>query len=235
MRILTIRHVPFEHIGRIAETLDSAKVDCTYLDLYREPAAACSLDSFAGVIVMGGPMSANDNIDYIRRELCLLEEALSLGKPVLGVCLGAQLLAKAAGANVFRNPVKEIGWASIHWTEAARQDRLFAGLEQPETVFHWHGETFDLPRRAEWLAWSDSCRNQAFKIGRAYGLQFHLEVTPEMVSDWLRQEANCADVAGLADPIDPGANVTRMTELSATVFGRWCEMVKSDAPARRPN
>ncbi|MCW5979662.1 MAG: type 1 glutamine amidotransferase [Bryobacteraceae bacterium] len=233
MQILTIRHVPFEHLGRISEALEAGGLDWTSLDLYREPRAACSLDSHAGLIVMGGPMSANDNLDYIRRELYLIQEALSLDKPVLGVCLGAQLIAKAAGATVYRNPVKEIGWAPIYWTEAAREDLLFSGLEQPETVFHWHGETFDLPRGAQWLAWSDSCRHQAFRIGRAYGLQFHLEVTAEMVSDWLSQEVNSADVAGLAEPIDPAANVPRLADLSATVFGRWCEMVKSAAAARR--
>lgn len=232
MQILTIRHVPFEHLGRISQALDAVGFGCTYLDLYRQPAAECSLDTFAGLILMGGPMSANDNLDYIRRELCFIEAALSLDKPVLGICLGAQLVAKAAGATVYRNPVKEIGWAPIYWTEAGQDDLLFAGLKQSETVLHWHGETFDLPRGAQWLAWSDSCRHQAFRLGRAYGLQFHLEVTPEMVSNWLTQEANSADVAGLAGPIDPSANLIRLTELSGIVFSGWCEMVKSTAPAR---
>ena len=232
MRILAIRHAPFEHLGRISEALEAGNLDCTYFDVYREPTAACLLDSYAGMIVLGGPMSANDNLDYIRRELCLIEEALSLDKPLLGICLGAQLIAKAAGATIYRNPVKEIGWMPIYWTDASREDRLFAGLRQPETVFHWHGETFDLPRHAQWLAWSESCRHQAFRVGRAYGLQFHLEVTTEMVSDWLSQEANSADVADLAGPVDPGANVSRLIDVSATVFGRWCEMAKSVAGTR---
>ncbi len=224
MQVLAIRHVPFEHLGRISQALEAAEIGCTCLDLYRQPEAACPLDSFSGLIVMGGPMSANDDLDYLRRELRLIETALSLAKPVLGICLGAQLLARAAGAAVYRNPVKEIGWAPVYWTEAARNDLLFAGLDQPETVFHWHGETFDLPRGAQWLAWSDACRHQAFRIGRAYGLQFHLEVTPEMICDWLGQEVNGADAAGLARPIDTDANAVRLAELSRIVFGRWCEM-----------
>ena len=116
----------------------------------------------------------------------------------------------------------------IYWTEAAHHDDLFAGLDQPETVFHWHGETFDLPGGADWLAWSDACRKQAFRIGRAYGLQFHLEVTPSMISDWVGQELNCADVATLERRVDPAANAARLRELSATVFGRWCDLLETE-------
>jgi GMP synthase (glutamine-hydrolysing) len=227
MRILTVRHVPFEHLGLISSVLKGRGLEYTYLDWYRDPKAQCTVDSYAGLIVMGGPMSANDNLDYIARELRLIEEALSLNKPVLGICLGSQLIAKTAGARVYRNFVKEIGWAPIYWTEAARQDCLFAGLDQAETVFHWHGETFDLPAGAQWLAWSDACSHQAFRIGSAHGLQFHLEVTAEMVSDWLSQQANAGDVAGLTESIDPGFNAERLAELSAIVFGRWCELVKA--------
>jgi GMP synthase-like glutamine amidotransferase len=181
---------------------------------------------------MGGPMSANDRFDCILRELRLIEEALALGKPVLGICLGSQLIARAAGAKVYRNPVKEIGWAPVYWTEAAGQDPLFAGHHASELVFHWHGETFDLPRGAQWLAFSDACRHQAFRLGSAYGIQFHLEVTPEMVADWLAQEVNQADVAGLAEPIDPGVNAARLAEMSAAVFGRWCDLLMPAADGR---
>ena len=229
MRVLAIRHVPFEDLGLIAPALQAHGLDCAFLDLYRDAQAPCDPDLYAGLISMGGPMSANDNLPFIVRELRLIEQALSSGTPFLGVCLGSQLLARAAGARVYRNAVKEIGWAPVYWTEAARHDRLFAGLERPEMVFHWHGETFDLPAGAEWLAWSDACRHQAFRIGSAYGLQFHLEVTAEMVSGWLSEDANRDDVCGLAEPIDPAAHAVNLERLSATVFGRWCESVKSTA------
>lgn len=225
MRVLVIRHVPFEHLGRIAPALESRGIGCDYLDLYLDPHARCDLHAYGGLISMGGPMSANDDLPYIARELRMIEEALSRGKPLLGVCLGAQMVARAAGARVYRNPVKEIGWAPIHFTDAAREDALFAGFAEPETVFHWHGETFDLPAGANWLAWSRDCRHQAFRLGAAYGLQFHLEVTPAMISDWLGQEANRGDVAGLSGPVDPQTNDARLAELSSTVFGRWCDLL----------
>jgi GMP synthase-like glutamine amidotransferase len=233
MQVLTIRHVPFEHVGRISDALREAGIGCANLDLYRDAAAPCLLEEYSGLILMGGPMSANDGLDYIRRELGLVESALSMNMPVLGICLGAQLIAKAAGAAVYRNPVKEIGFAPVYWTERAAEDGVFGGLKDPETVLHWHGETFDLPRGAEWLAYSDACKHQAFRLGSAYGLQFHLEATPEMVADWTTQAENCADMACAEGPIAPGTNAVRLGELSKLVFGRWCEMVKSRAAAAR--
>lgn len=225
MQVLVIRHVPFEHLGRIAPVLKAHGAEYTYLDLGENPSAPVNLASYAGLVSMGGPMSANDNLPYITRELRILEDALSLHKPVLGICLGAQLIARAAGAAVYRNPVKEIGWRQIHWTESAKHDPLFGGLDPAPSVFHWHGETFDLPAGAEWLAWSEACRHQAFRIGSAYGLQFHLEVTPDMVADWLGQEANREDVLDLTESIDPGAHSSSLGRLSETVFGRWMGLV----------
>ncbi|MGA9623052.1 MAG: hypothetical protein WBQ65_01170, partial [Bryobacteraceae bacterium] len=144
----------------------------------------------------------------------------------LGVCLGAQLIAKALGAKVYRNPVKEIGWFEIHFTGAAARDPLFAGVGPSETVFHWHGETFDLPPGAERLAYSEACRNQAFRFAAGvFGLQFHLEVTPAMIEDWSAQDANCGDVRELATPIDPRQNAARLALLSSVVFGRWCDLL----------
>ena len=133
--------------------------------------------------------------------------------------VGAQLIAKALGSKVYRNPVKEIGWLQIHLTEAAARDALFAGIGLAETVFHWHGETFDLPPGAECLAYSDACRNQAFRAAAGvYGLQFHLEVTPAMIEDWCAQDANSGD-------IDPRQNAARLAVLSSIVFGRWCDLL----------
>jgi len=225
MRVLAFRHVPFEHLGRIAPSLAERKIEIEYLDLY-DSSAAPNLDRAAGLIFMGGPMSANDDLPYIRQELGLIEQAVARGIPVLGVCLGAQLIAKALGGRVYRNPVKEIGWFPVRFSESARRDRLFGGLGSPELVFHWHGETFDLPGGAELLASSDACRHQAFRCGdNVYGLQFHLEVTPEMIADWCAQDANCGDVRELDGPIDAGANVERLAELAGLVFGRWCRLI----------
>ena len=226
MKVIAFRHVPFEDLGLIREALDAHGISVEYADLYREAAASPDVDGAAGLIFMGGPMSVNDDFLYLKREMDFIASAAAAGKPVLGICLGAQLIAKALGAKVYRNPVKEIGWFDVHLTEAAASDALFAGLPAVDTVFHWHGETFDLPAGAERLAYSKDCRNQAFRAGPGvYGLQYHLEVTPEMIAEWSLQDENCGDVRELSAPLDPSRNAARLRELSRAVFGAWCGLL----------
>ena len=169
---------------------------------------------------MGGPQSANDPDPRLVAEMRLINQTMSRGLPVLGVCLGAQLIAKTLGARVYRNPSSEIGWAPVYFTEAAKGDPLFSGFSSPTTFFHWHGETFDLPAGAEWLAYSELCRNQAFRYGtNVYGVQFHPEITPEMIVDWSAQPANCGDVEALPAPIDPHA--VDSEKLARTILDGW--------------
>jgi len=227
MRVLAFRHVSFEHLGLIADSLARHRIECRYVDLPQDPAPP-SLEGAAGLIFMGGPMSANDDLPYIRQEVRLIQEAAARGMPVLGVCLGAQLIARALGARVYRNAVKEIGWFEVRFTEAAARDPLFGGIPGPEVAFHWHGETFDLPARAELLASSAACRHQAFRAGaNMYALQFHLEVTPAMIADWCTQDANCGDMREISEPIDPQRNAAQLQDLARLVFDRWCEQVLS--------
>jgi len=227
VRVLAFRHAPFEHLGWIAKALDEHGVAYDYADLYREPGGDSCVTNADALIFMGGAMSANDDLPYIRRELLLIRQAIAVAKPVLGVCLGAQLIARALGARVSMNAVKEIGWAPVTFTEAARRDPLLAGFDGPETIFHWHGETFELPEGATLLAASAACYNQAFRVGdRTYGLQFHLEVSPAMIAQWCAEDANCGDKREVTEPIDPHAHAARMEELARLVFGRWCELVK---------
>lgn len=184
------------------------------------------MNSFSGLVLMGGSMSVNDDLPWIPQEIACIREALDRDLPVLGICLGAQLIAKALGSRVYANRVKEIGFAPISWTEAAASDRLFTGFTGTETVLHWHGETFDLPLGAEHLAWSDDCRNQAYRVGtNVYGLQFHLEVTPEMLADWVREDAACGGLHEVQGPIDPRAHAGRLREIATTVFDRWCSLL----------
>jgi GMP synthase-like glutamine amidotransferase len=225
VKILAFRHVPFEHLGRIQSALESRGIGFDYADLHGECASPPNPADYAGLIFMGGPMSVNDGLPYLEREMAWIAEAVERGQPVLGVCLGAQLIAKALGGRVYRNPVKEIGWFDIEFTPAAASDPLFASARPRERVFHWHGETFDLPHGAVHLAHSAACRHQAFRVGqKVYGLQFHLEVTPAMIADWCAQDSNCGDVRELAQPLDPCLNTARLDELSRAVFGTWCDL-----------
>jgi GMP synthase (glutamine-hydrolysing) len=228
VKVLAFRHVPFESLGLIAPALEAHGIGVDYADLYRNSAPLPVPQDYAALIFMGGPMSANDPLPYLEQELRWIEQAVRRGQPILGVCLGAQLIAKALGARVYGNPRKEIGWFEIELTADGRRDRLFAAAGEREQVFHWHGETFDLPAGALHLAHSAFCRHQAYRVGdNIYGLQFHLEVTPEMIADWCVQDANCGDVRELQEPVDPYRNRARLGELSRSVFGNWCKLVEA--------
>ncbi|MSV34313.1 MAG: type 1 glutamine amidotransferase [Bryobacterales bacterium] len=219
--ILVLRHEPFEHLGYFADILQEHSIPFEYSDLGDD----LDLAGRSGLIVMGGPQSANDPLPALAAELRLIAQAIRTGIPVLGICLGSQLIAKALGARVYRNPEKEIGWAPLYFTEAAQQDPLFSGIPSPTTFFHWHGETFDLPAGAEWLAYSDRCRNQAFRHpGNVYGIQFHPEITPAMIEDWSAQPVNCGDVEDLPGPIDPHAFDT--ATLARRVLHGWLREAK---------
>jgi len=168
-------------------------------------------------------MSANDDLPGLRDELGLIERSLRDDVPVLGICLGSQLIAKALGAKVYPNKQLEIGWEPVWLTDAAKDDTLFSGIGSPETFFHWHGETFDLPLGAEWLAYSAKCRHQAYRHGRrVYGLQFHPEVSAEMIADWCGQPVNCGDVATLTAPVDPNRYDQRA--LAKRILESWLKL-----------
>ena len=198
--LLVLRHEPSEHLGYFEEILHNQNVSFVYSDL----GDTLHLGAHTGIIVMGGPQSAND--EEMAAELHFIEQALKAKTPVLGICLGAQLIAKALGAQVFRNREKEIGWAPVYLTEARLGDPVFGGLASPSTFFHWHSETFTLPPGAVSLAYSEKCRQQAFRFhDTVYGIQFHPEITPEMIVDWSTQPLNCGDTDTLDAPLDPNA------------------------------
>jgi GMP synthase-like glutamine amidotransferase len=179
MRAHYLQHVPFEGLGSIAGWLEKAGYGITHTRFFESPALP-DPETIDLLVVMGGPMSVNDESEFpwLVSEKRFIREIIDSGKPVLGICLGAQLIAGALGAKVFPNRVKEIGWHPIRGVDAT--DPSVFSFPQAMTVFHWHGETFDLPGAAAHLATSDGCVNQAFQLGRCVmGLQFHLETTPE--------------------------------------------------------
>jgi len=179
MRAHFLQHVEFEGLGSIESWLKAAECEITNTRFF-ESAALPDLKKIDLLVVMGGPMSVNDEDDFpwLVSEKQFIREAFNSGKPVLGICLGAQLIASAIGARVYRNSLKEIGWFPIDGI--ASNDSSIFNFPPSVKVFHWHGETFDLPSGATRLAKSDGCENQAFQIGKSViGLQFHLETTPK--------------------------------------------------------
>ncbi len=183
-------HVPFEGIGSIAPWLEGAGYEITttrFFDFKGLP----EQDEIETLIVMGGPMSVNDEADcpWLVDEVTFIKETIAAGKPVLGICLGAQLIASALGARVYPNEQREIGWFTIQGLPDT--GHLTFPFPQSENVFHWHGETFELPAGAIRLAESAGCKNQAFQVGSSViGLQFHLETTPESAQKLVE---NCRD------------------------------------------
>jgi GMP synthase-like glutamine amidotransferase len=180
MRAHILQHVPFEDVGSMAPWLAKAGAGVSYTRFF-ENHALPRIRDFDLIIIMGGPMSVNDEsvLPWLTIEKEYIRDAVHAGVAVLGVCLGAQLIASALGARVYPNAHKEIGWFQVE-AEPVKEGSLI--LPKTFRAFHWHGETFDLPAGALRLARSQACENQAFQVGRnVIGLQFHLEATPESV------------------------------------------------------
>jgi GMP synthase-like glutamine amidotransferase len=190
MRMHCIQHVPYEDMAGI-ETWAKSKGHSTGRTLLFKGEELPLLGSFDWLVVMGGPMSAGDEAKYpwLKAEKRFIRSAVATGKIVLGVCLGAQLLAEAMGGTVQKNRHKEIGWYPVSLTEDAKAHPIFQGLPPKFMAFHWHGDTFIPPPAARRIAFSEACGQQAFEIGRAVGLQFHLECTKENIE---RLIENCS-------------------------------------------
>jgi GMP synthase (glutamine-hydrolysing) len=194
MNILIIQNVTSEGPGTIADHLRETNTSVASIDLERGHAIP-DIAPFSHVIILGGPMAVYemDKTPYLKDETRLIEKAIKTGKHVLGVCLGAQMLAHVLGSRVYPGGQKEIGWYDVALTDEGMQDRCMAELavegRKTAQVFQWHGDTFDLPANSVRLASSDIYPNQAFRYSdRVYALQFHIEVTPGIVSGWLRNE-----------------------------------------------
>jgi GMP synthase-like glutamine amidotransferase len=180
MKAHILQHVPFEDIGSIASWLRLRDSRISYTRLF-ENQYFPSLENVGLMVVLGGPMSANDEsvFPWLQREKVFIRDAIQRGIPMIGICLGAQLIANALGAPVYPNVHKEIGWFQVLAASCGKDVFQFP---QKLLAFHWHGETFDLPAGAIRLAKSEGCENQAFQICRhVLGLQFHLETTPESI------------------------------------------------------
>ena len=181
--VIIFRHAAAEGPGSLADFLDERGIPWRLVRVDVGDALPESAAEGSGLVFMGGPMSVNDDLPWIPPVLALICEAVALDIPVLGHCLGGQLMSRALGGVVTRNPVKEIGWGEVSVAAGAVAQHWFGGLRGFE-AFHWHGETFSLPPGGELILSSPYCMNQGFALGRHLGLQCHVEMTGAMIRDW---------------------------------------------------
>lgn len=193
--VLVIQNSSAEGLGSLESLLvkDGFRLQTIFAKKEKIPQNEYSL-----LVVLGAPESANDNLDYLKNEITLIRKFVKKEKPVLGICLGSQLIAKSFDAQVFRGLKKEIGF--YHDLHIENKSKLFLGFEDPFTVFHWHGDTFDLPQNAIRLVSSSDYANQAFLLETAVGIQFHIEVTDEMIRLWLDKSQKELSEASYINP-----------------------------------
>jgi len=227
--VVAIRHVAFEHLGTLAPLLTGRGFRIRYLD-----AGSADLQGFdplspALLVILGAPIGADDEAQYpfLADEVRIIEQRLEAQQPILGICLGAQLMARALGSRIYPAAEREIGWAPLRLTVEGERSCL-AGLDAcAYQVLHWHGDTFDLPRDAVRLAFTDATPNQAFSLGeKALGLQFHLEADPTEIERWLIGHAHEIGANGLSpaairtDTVRYGPTVARA---AADCIHQWLE------------
>jgi GMP synthase (glutamine-hydrolysing) len=240
-KLLVFQHSAREPLGVLDPMLRRAGFRIRYLNFSRQPDLQPDVSRYNGLVVLGGPMNVDQQHrhPHLATEIAAIREALARGIPILGICLGAQLLAAALGANVQPNHVREIGWYRLHATAAAAGDPLCRHLGEHH-VFQWHAYTFDLPPGAVHLASTPTCPNQAFRHGdRAYGLQFHLEADLALIQRWLqvpeyRAEAEAAGPAHHLEHLlrDTHAHAPQALTLSQQVFDEFIALIGWRRPTR---
>ena len=216
MRILIIMHVEHEGPGVFGDLLQATGADVRIARLHLGDALP-AVDQIDAALSMGGPMNVyeEERYPFLRDETRFLQAAAERDLPVLGVCLGAQMIAKAAGAPVTRNPVEEVGWGTVDLTDEGLADPLFRGLPGVLPVFQWHGDTFAIPEGGALLASGTDCHNQAFRFRRSYGLQFHLEADRALLAQWFAGKA-------------AGDTILRRCDKLAPVVGRFVRTLFSN-------
>jgi len=205
-------HVPFEGLGCIEQWINSHGQEVTFTNLYADYQLP-NPDSVDWLIVMGGPMGVYDDLSFpwLLEEKEFIGQVISKGKTVMGICLGSQLIAEVLGAKVYPNKQKEIGWYDVKLTDSAKALFTFSEFESQFPVFHWHGDTFDLPLGSQHLFSSEVCSNQGFLVNEnVLGLQFHFEVTAESLKEMLK---NGADELIESDTIQSAKKILEQKQL----------------------
>lgn len=232
-KILVFQHVPFEPLGTLDPLLRNAGFRIRYVNFARDPGQVPSLDGYSALIVLGGPMNADqiDDFPNLSTEVSLIQDALDRGQSVLGICLGAQLLARALGASVRPDHAREIGWYDVDLTAEGADDPVLSAFGSRQQVFQWHEDAIELPSGAAHLASSAACEVQAFRFGdSAYGFQFHLEVDHSLIERWLdragyqpilEEMSNTIDLAQIREKT--AGSVQPLMQLSDQTFSRWID------------
>jgi GMP synthase-like glutamine amidotransferase len=225
--IAIFRHAAVEGPGYLADFLDARDIPWQLIAIDAGEAVPSSAAAYSGLVFMGGPMSVNDDLPWIPPVLALIREAVASDIPVLGHCLGGQLISKALGGVVSRNPVKEIGWGAVAVADNATS-REWLGKAQQFTAFHWHGETFTLPQGAIHLLFSPACINQGYVLGKTLALQCHVEMTAAMIEDWCAVGAD--EIAESAGPCVQAAsemlalaeqNLPHLHKIAEHLYTKW--------------
>jgi GMP synthase (glutamine-hydrolysing) len=229
-KVLVFQHVPAEPLGTLDPMLRNRGHRIRYINFHRHPDAEPDVSRYDALIVLGGPQMPDEGNRYphLMVEMRCIEQALERGMPLLGICLGAQLLAYTLGGGVRALERGEIGWYELKPTKQAPADPLFCALIEPHPAFQWHGYTFDLPAGAVHLARTESCENQAFRYGlNAYAMQFHLELDERLINRWLNHPDYQHDLQrqGRGDDVESIREQThrlipQSISLSEEVFGR---------------
>ncbi|MBZ4685849.1 MAG: synthase [Desulfomicrobiaceae bacterium] len=223
--IAIVRFAPHEGPGYLAQVLEEQRRPWRLVAVDQGEEVPADPAAFAGLVLMGGPMSVNDPLPWIPQVLALVRRAVETNVPVLGHCLGAQLLARALGARVTPNTATEIGW---HPVQVRPGGEGWFGPVRSFVAFHWHGETFAIPEGAQWIAQSVACPHQAFAVGPHLGLQFHVEMTAPMVEEWAALGAE--EIFAHFGPWvqEPQAMMAATPQwigalqaIARTVYGRW--------------
>ena len=227
--VAIFRHSPTEGPGYFATFLDAHRIPWRLVKVDAGEPVPQSPREFSGLVFMGGPMSVNDDLPWIPDVLALINSAAQADIPVLGHCLGGQLMSKALGGKVTRNGVKEIGWGAIAVANSPSAKAWF-GATREFTGFHWHGETFTIPLNAIHVAQSPYCVNQAFVLGKHLGMQCHVEITPELIRSWCddwekelvkKASASVQTPAQMLERLDE--RVRSLNRIADRLYERWIE------------
>lgn len=237
-KILVFQHVPYEPLGTLDPLLKEAGFRIRYINFGRDASQRPSLEKYAALIILGGPMNSDqiDTYPNLITEVAIIREAIERDMSVLGICLGAQLLAKALGGQVSRNAVREIGWYDVELTDFGSNDAVLSSFGRKQQVFQWHEDGIELPQEAVHLARSSASEVQAFRYGEhVYGFQFHLEVDASLIGRWLTIPDHRQVLAAEQGHIDPDAilrqvpdNIDALQALSRETFSRWIDRFEFD-------